>query len=136
MVQLIRMRPWYMPMMAPFDREFEEDVTTAGMNIYQKEGYVYVEAPVPGVPADKVDVTYGEGVLRIKAQHEEKEEEKEKKKIVYKTERTTNFEYSASVPTAIDEKSIEAEVKNGVVYVKAKIAAAATPRKIAVKAGN
>ncbi len=131
------MRPWYMPMMAPFDKELEDDVSTTGMNIYQKNGYVHVEAPVPGVPADKVDVTYSEGVLRVKAQHEEKDEdEKNNKKIVYKTERTTSFEYSASMPTVIDETSIEAEVKNGVVYVKAKIAAAATPKKIAVKAGN
>ncbi len=136
MVQLIRMRPWYMPMMAPFDKELEDEMSTTGMNIYQKEGYVHVEAPIPGVPADKVDITYSDGILRIKAHYEEKDEEKDKKKIVYKTERTASFEYSTSMPTAIDEKSIEAEVKDGVVYVKAKIAAAATPKKITVKASN
>lgn len=136
MVQLIRMRPWYMPMMAPFDKELEDDMTTSGMNVYQKDGYVHIEAPVPGVPADKVDVTYSEGTLHIRAQYEEKEEEKDTKKVVYKMERTASFDYSTSMPTIIDEKSIEAEVKNGVVYVKAKIAAAASPKKIAVKAGN
>lgn len=136
MVQLIRMRPWYMPMMAPFDKELEEDVVSAGINVYTKEGVVYVEAPVPGVPADKVDVTYSDGQLHISAKTEEKEEEKNNKKVVYKMQRESSFEYTTSMPTAIDEKSIEAEVKNGVVYVKAKVAEAAKPKKIAVKSTN
>lgn len=131
MVQLIRMRPWYMPMVSPFDDS--DDVGKSGINLYEKAGIVYVEAPVPGIPADKVEVTYSDGQLHIRARQEEKEEEKDQKKVVHKMERSVSFEYSAVMPTSIDDKSIEAEVKDGVVYVKAKIAEAAKPKKIVVK---
>lgn len=133
MVQLIRMRPWYMPMMSPFDDEQSEGVETGGINLYEKAGIVYVEAPVPGIPADKVEVTYSDGQLHIRANQEEKVEDKDQKKIVHKMERSVSFAYSAIMPTSIDDKSIEAEVKDGVVYVKAKVAEAAKPKKIIVK---
>ena len=81
MVQLIRMRPWYMPMMSPFDDEESEGVVRSGINVYEKAGVVYVEAPVPGIPADKVKETYSDGQLHIRAKQEEKEEEKDQKKV-------------------------------------------------------
>lgn len=136
MVQLIRMRPWYMPMMSPFDKDMDEDAVSTGINVYEKEGVVHIEAPVPGIPADKVEVTYSEGQLHIRAKHEEKEEEKDKKKVVYKMERDMSFEYTTTIPTAIDDKTMEAEVKDGIVYVSAKVAEAAKPKKITVKTGN
>ncbi len=136
MVQLIRMRPWYMPMMSPFENEMDDAVVSGGLNVYEKDGMVHVEAPVPGVPADKVEVTFSENQLHIRAKHEQREEEKDKKKVVYKMERDTSFEYSTTVPTAIDEQSIEAEIRDGVVYVTAKVAEAAKPKKISVKTGK
>lgn len=133
MVQLIRMRPWYMPMMAPFDRDFEGDTLTTGMDVYEKDGYLFVKAPVPGVPAGEVDVTYTDGQLHVSAHYEENEEDKDKKRVIHQMQRSTSFSYSVTVPTAIDDKSLEAEVKDGVVVIKAKIAEAAKPKKISVK---
>lgn len=135
MVSLIKMKPWYMPMVAPFgDDEFEERVSSEGLNVYEKDGLVHVEAPVPGVPAEKVDVTYSDGQLHIVARYEAHEDHKDDKKVVYRMERETSFEYVADMPNSIDEKSIEAEIKDGVVYVTAKVAEAAKPKKIAVRA--
>ena len=48
-------------------------------------------------------------------------------------ERISEFEYVADIPNTIDEKSIEAEVKDGVVYITAKVAEASKPKKIQVK---
>lgn len=127
------MRPWYMPMMTPYgDEAFEQSAVSTGMNVYEKDGYICVEAPIPGIPADKVDVTYTDGRLHISAKHEDKEEEKVKKQVVYKMERESSFEYIADVPTPIDDKSIEAEIRDGVIFVKARIAEAAKPKKISV----
>lgn len=123
-----------MPMMTPFgDEEIEHQVDSAGLNVYEKDGNIHVEAPVPGIPADKVDVTYIEGQLHIHAKHEEKEEEKDKKKTIYKMERESSFEYITDLPTPIDEKSMEAEIRDGVIYIKAKIIEAAKPKKVTVK---
>ncbi|MFO0703936.1 MAG: Hsp20 family protein [Patescibacteria group bacterium] len=136
MVSLMRIKPWYMPMVpgGPFaDDDFEDNVNNFGLNIYEKNGSVCVEAPVPGIPADNVEVTYTEGKIHIYGKYEEKEDEKNKKQQVYKMERSSEFEYVADIPNTIDEKSIEAEVKDGVVYITAKVAEASKPKKIQVK---
>ncbi|MEI6533488.1 MAG: Hsp20/alpha crystallin family protein [Candidatus Roizmanbacteria bacterium] len=108
---------------------------TEGLDVYEENDTVIVKAGVPGVPADKVDVTFEDGVLRIRARFEETEEEKNKKQVVYKMERVSNFDYTTNLPRPIDEKTIEAKVEHGVVIVTAKIAEAAKPKKISVKAG-
>lgn len=131
------MKPWYMPMVSPFgDDELEDADTSYGINVYEKDGVIHLEAPVPGVPADKVEVTYADGKIHVFAKYEEKNEEKNKKQVVYRMERNSAFEYMADVPSAIDEKSIEAVVKDGVVYVTGKITETAKPKKIAVKASK
>lgn len=137
MVSIIKMRPWYMPMVSPFgDDEYIDRQNPVGMNVYEKDGIVYVEAPVPGVPADKVDVTFTDGQIHIHAKLEEKDSEKDQSKVVYKMERSASFEYATTIPTPIDEKSIEAEIRDGVVYVTAKVAEAAKPKKIAVRSSK
>lgn len=137
MVSIIKMRPWYMPMVSPFgDDEYTNTQSAVGMNVFEKDGVVHVEAPVPGIPADKVDVTFTDGQLHIRAKLEETESEKDQKKVVYKMERSVSFEYATAIPTPIDEKSIEAEIRDGVVYVTAKVAEAAKPKKIAVRSSR
>lgn len=127
--------PW------PTDRFFsllEEDNSwpqikvTDGLDVFETETDVIVKAAVPGIPADKVDVTFEDGVLRIKAQTEENEEEKKKRKVVYRQQRMSYFDYTATLPRAVDGSKITAEVKDGVIIIKAPIAEAAKPKKITV----
>jgi len=106
---------------------------TEGLDVYETDSDVVVKAAVPGIPAEKVDVTFEDGVLRIKAQVEETKEEKEKKKVVYKQQRVSVFDYTTTLPRAVDGDKISAEVSDGVVTVKAPIAEAARPKKITVK---
>lgn len=130
----MRIKPWYMPMVSPFGDDDTDEITLSnGINMYERDGIVHIEAPAPGIPADKVEVTYADGKIHIFAKHEETEEEKNKRQVVYKMERSSAFEYITNVPTAIDEKSVEAEVKDGVVYITARVAEAAKPKKITVK---
>ncbi|OGK15258.1 hypothetical protein A2774_02420 [Candidatus Roizmanbacteria bacterium RIFCSPHIGHO2_01_FULL_39_12c] len=88
---------------------------------------------VPGVPSDKVEVTYEDGVLRIRAKVEEKIEEKKKKKVVYRMDKVASFDYNTTLPRNVDTKSLEASVKDGVVVVSAKVAEEAKPKRITVK---
>jgi HSP20 family protein len=121
----------------PFQDEEDEwpDITmTEGLDVYEEDDAVVVKAPVPGVPADKVDVTFEDGVLRIRAKIEETEEEKKKKRVVYRMDKVASFDYTTTLPRPIDEKTIEADVDHGIVTVTAKVAEAAKPKKIAVKA--
>lgn len=123
-----------------FFTAFDEDdnwptvKVTDGLDVYETENDVVVKAAVPGIPAERVDVTFEDGVLRIKAEANETEEEKKKKKVVYKQQKMSYFDYTTTLPRAVDGSKISAEVNDGVVTIKAPIAEAVKPKKIAVKA--
>lgn len=115
------------------EEEWPELTVTEGLDVYETENEVVVKAAIPGVPADKVEVTFEDGVLRIKGKVEETEEEKKRKKVVYRAQRMAVFDYTTTLPRAIDASKITAEAVDGVLTVKAPIAPAAKPKKIAVK---
>ena len=123
----------------PFFPVFDEDENwpqfrvNDNLDVYETENEIVVRAAVPGMAADKVEVTFENGVLRISAKSEETEEEKEKKKVVYKSQRVNYFDYTTTLPRAVDGDKIDASVKNGIVTNTAPIAPAAKPKKIAVK---
>lgn len=122
----------------PFDLEDTWNQITAdrGIDVYEEGDKIVVKAPVPGVPADDVEVTYEDGVLRIRATHEERQEDKDKKTAVYRQERVVSFDYATTFPRPVDSNQISADVQDGVVVITAPIAEAAKPKKIAVKAGK
>lgn len=107
--------------------------TNKGLDIYETEDAVVVEAAVPGVPEDKVDVSIEGNVLTISAKHEETEEKKEKKKTVYKESRQTSFSYSTNLPRMVDATKAKAEVENGVVTITVPKTEEEKPKRIEVK---
>lgn len=108
-------------------------VMTEGLDIYETEKAVVVKAPVPGISPDEVNVIFEGGVLRIQASHEEGEVERKAKKTIYREQRLTSFDYSTTLPRAVEAEKIEAEVKDGVVTVTAPLAEEARPKRIAIK---
>lgn len=128
-------RHWMRPFFSPFeDEEWPEIKMTEGLDVYEEGDQVVVKAAVPGVAADQVEVTFEDGVLRISARTESTEEEKKKKKVIYRMDRVASFDYTTTLPRAIDAKSLDAKVENGVVIITGKIAEEAKPKKIAVRA--
>lgn len=110
------------------------DITmTEGLNVYEENNSVIVEASLPGIPEDKIEITYEDGVLHIQGKVEEKEEEKKKGRIVHKMQRVASFNYTTYLPRPIDDKKIDATVKNGVLTIKAPVAETAKPKKIPVR---
>lgn len=104
------------------------------LDVYETDNEVVVKAAVPGIPADKVEVTFEDGVLRVSGRVEEKEEEKQKRQVVHVEHRARMFDYTATLPRAIDAAKIAAEVEDGVVTITAPIAEASKPKRIAVTA--
>ncbi len=127
-------RQFFQPILE--DNEWPELTMTEGLNVYEDGANVIVEASVPGIPEDKLELTYEDGVLHVKGRSEEKEEEKNKNKIIHRMQRISSFDYSTYLPRPIDEKLIEATVKNGVLIVKAPIAEAAKPKRIPVRVSS
>lgn len=103
----------------------------SGLTVSEDEKNVYVEASVPGVPANKVDVTYEHGVLWVRGKSETKEEDKKKK---YYRKATSSFSYHLTVPGDIDkEKDPDVTYKNGVLKASFKKLAKSQPKRLSVK---
>jgi len=113
--------------------EWPEVKMTSGLNVYEEGDLVMVEAAVPGIPSDKIKVTYEDGVLRISAKSEDKDVEKKGKKIIHQWNKVASFEYTTYLPRPIDSKSLEAKVKDGVITVSAAVAETAKSKEIEVK---
>jgi HSP20 family protein len=92
---------------------FEE---SSGLSISEDEKYVYIEAYVPGIKSEEIELSLNQGILWIKAI--KKEEIKDNKKKFYR-KATSSFSYSIPLPSAVDEtKTPEAICKNGIVKIK------------------
>jgi len=105
----------------------------SGLDIYETDDSVVVEAQVPGIPEDKVEVSIEGNVLTICANHEETEEEKEKKKTVYKKTKQTSFNYSTNLPRMVKASEAKAETDKGVVKVTIPKSEEEKPKRIEVK---
>jgi HSP20 family protein len=115
------------------DEDWPETKLTNGLNVYEEDDKVKVEAAVPGISSNQIKVTYEDGVLRIFAKTEDKDIEKKAKKIIHQWNKVSTFEYTTYLPRPIDSQSLEAKVKDGVVTVTAAIAETAKAKEIEVK---
>jgi len=104
-----------------------------GIDIYETNDSIVVEAQVPGIKEEDVEVMVEDNILTITAEHIEEEEEKDKKKVVYKSTKQTSFHYSTSLPRKVDASKAEAEVEKGIVKIIIPKVAEETAKKISVK---
>ena len=129
---------WHSPRPTPWPSFYDDFFDwpnlsdSTDLDVYETDNAVVVEAAVPGIPEDKVDVTIEGNVLTITATYEETEEEKEKKKTIYKSSRQSTFNYSTSLPRSVDSTKAVAEVENGVVKVTVPKSESEKPKKIQV----
>lgn len=103
----------------------------SGLSVSEDEKNVFVEAQVPGIDPDNIEVTYHDGYVWVRG--EEKEEEKDKKRKYYRRS-SQSFSYRVAVPGEINENvEPEAVYKNGVMTVKFEKSPKSLPKKITVK---
>lgn len=100
-----------------------------GLSISEDEKYVYVDAALPGVDADDIEMTFHNNVLKIhgKAKEEERKDRKNYRMM------TQEFSYQVAVRDVDANEEPEATTKNGVLQVRFAKSKAAQPKKISVK---
>lgn len=102
-----------------------------GLNVYEENNNFIVEAALPGLKDDEIEINIHKGVLRIKGEKKEEKSDKEKK---YYRKSYNSFSYSVAIPDQIDDKEEpEASYTNGVLKVIFKKAKNAESRKITIK---
>lgn len=126
----------FQPLFDGDEDNWPEMTMTQGLNIYEEDDKVIVKAAAPGIPVDKLNITYEDGVLHIQGRVEETEEEKKKKKLIYKKHMISSVDYTSYLPRAVDAAKISAEVKDGIVTIEAPIAETAKPKRIPVRVSS
>src|ERR1041384_6372625 len=88
------------------------------VDVHEDSDHFYVEAELPGFTKEEVDITLEDGVLTLRAEH--KEEIKQGKADVgggrqplHIERRWNRFERSFTLPTAVNENSVRAELDGG-----------------------
>jgi len=114
------------------DFEVPWDEMGKNLNVYETDSDVVVEANVPGVPIERVEVSIDGDTITIRGEVEETEED-EKKKHYYKRMEKRAFYYSTTAPRAIQADKALAEIEDGVVKVTIPKTKEAKPKMIKVK---
>lgn len=85
-----------------------------GLSIYEEEDQIIIEAAMPGIQPNAIDVIYEQNTLYIRG---EKKEEEEKKKYYRKA--SSSYSYRVLVPRSVDKsKEPDATTVNGVIRIK------------------
>lgn len=110
------------PFRSMFDHAFDEALTLPSrgfehllvpqMNIYQTESDIVVEADVPGMTENNVDIEIHDGVLTIRGERKEETEDKQKE-YFHREVSYGSFQRAVTLPTDVIAEKATAEVKKG-----------------------
>lgn len=104
-----------------FDNRFFRQLTQNGwhaprVDMYQTDEDVVVEAAMPGIKPEDVDIQVTGDMLTIKAEHKEEEERKDATYHM-REQRYQSYARSLMLPTMVNADKVVAEVKDGVLHL-------------------
>lgn len=103
------------------------------MNIWETDDALWVEAEVPGVRMEDLDILLNGKELAIRGKAVQEEVEG----IYHRRERGTGeFRRVVHLPVEVEPDQVEAHIKNGVLTIKMLKAAEVRPRRIEVKTAS
>jgi len=103
------------------------------MNVWEDDGAFYVEADLPGVNPDKLEITVKEGT-RLSVSGERPQTDPPHA-VWHRQERFAGpFTRELTLPAPVDADKVEAKFEHGVLKLTLPKSEAARPRRIAVKA--
>jgi HSP20 family protein len=101
------------------------------LNVWEDGETLKIEAEVPGVKQEDIEVSFDNGELTLKG--EKKFEAKEKTPLHRRERVYGSFTRTLSLPWELKVDQVSAELKDGVLTVTLPKAEAAKPRKVAIK---
>ncbi len=103
----------------------------SGLSVSEDDSKIYIEAALPGINPENIEITTQDGYLWIRG--EMKEEEKDKSRKYYR-EATKFFSYRVAVPGDIDQNmDPTATYKHGIMTVAFMKSPKSQPKKIQVQ---
>ncbi|MGH2581954.1 MAG: Hsp20/alpha crystallin family protein [Anaerolineales bacterium] len=121
-----------------FDNSFLAPMTTNGwhaprVDMYQTDNDMVIEAAMPGIKSEDVDIQVTGDMVTIKA---ERKEEKERNDATYhlREQRYQSYARSLMLPVPVKADKANAEVKDGVLHLTLPKAEEAKAKTITIKA--
>jgi HSP20 family protein len=121
-----------------FDRFFDDgfagwapgaEWTGVPVSMWQDDEHLYVEAELPGMTEQDVDVTVHNGILFIRGERKPAEG----RQYLYDGRTYGRFERAITLPEAVDADAVQAELTCGVLRLVLPKRPEAKPKKIALK---
>jgi len=119
-----------------FDRVFGDDGglmgrawSTTPLAMWEDDDHIWVEAELPGVSQDDLDITVHNGMLFIRGENKPVEG----RRYLYNGRSYGRFERAITLPEAVDADEVQASLKDGVLLLDLPKSPAAKPRKIELK---
>ena len=104
------------------------------LNVYEEGDQLTVEAQLPGVKPDDLDINLEQGVLTISGQTATEEERKDRNYFV-REHRTGRFSRSLRLPATYNTENCSASFEHGVLRLVFPKSEAAKPRRIQIGQG-
>ena len=105
------------------------------LNVYEEGDQLTVEAQLPGLQPEDLDINVEQGVLTISGQMTTEEERKERNYLV-REHRTGRFSRSLRLPATYDSEGCTANFEHGVLRLAFPKSEAAKPRRIQIGGGS
>jgi len=115
-------------------RGFEEEWTIP-LDVTKKEDELLVKASLPGVDAEKINVSVEDNVLTISADVSEEKEEEKPDYLLHEM-RYGSFYRALRLPESVDAEKIESCYDNGILYISLPMLEEKKKKKIDIKIGK
>jgi len=102
------------------------------VNCYTREGRYIVEADLPGVKPEDLDISVTGNVLTIKGERKAEWEEKKEGHVFHESS-YGSFERSMTLPEGVNAEKVHASYRDGVLELTMPAKEAALPRKVKVE---
>ncbi len=122
-----------------FDRVFGDDGgfmrqswPSMPLAMWEDDDHLYIEAELPGVSENDVEVTFHNGSLFIRGERRPAED----RKYLYNGQTFGRFERVVTLPEAVNTDAVEATLSNGMLCITMPKSPEAKPKKITLKSGG
>ena len=116
----------------PLTHQLVRKARIPAVDVAETDTAYQVKAELPGIRKEDLDVTVDDGVLTIKAEHNDNQEQTENGQLIRQERSYGKFVRSLRLGTTVDEETITAEYRDGVLHITLPKAKEVQPRKVEV----
>jgi HSP20 family protein len=101
----------------PLSQLGSEGISSPRLNVRETDNTFEVEAELPGIRKEDVNVAIDQQRVTIEAQEQQEDSQKQGENLVYAERSMRRFSRSFSLPSDVDESAAQARLENGILHL-------------------